>query len=118
MKGYLKEILKDEKYSEDDSFSKRKSLKRKCLEEAIDTIRFELLYPKLKEGKSGKYTNGLFPALVTNMTAGALVSEQYHHAEGIIFGGVITMAQFFLGNYVRDFSKYISEKYKGINAKE
>jgi hypothetical protein len=117
-----KEILEDEPYSNYSSFDKRKSKKRKCLEEAINFVRFELLYPKMKEeynSKDGyeKFPKGVSCAVLANMVAGAYIFRGEGLIEGAIIGGACASIQLTLGFGTRSLAKYILEKYKEIERK-
>jgi hypothetical protein len=117
-----KEILEDEPYSNYSSFDKRKSKKRKCLEEAINFVRFELLYPKMKEeynSKDGyeKFPKGAGSAVIVNMIAGAYIFGREGLIEGAIIGGACASIQLTLGFGTRSLTKYILEKYKKFNEK-
>ena len=110
-----KEILEDEQYSSYSSFDKRKSKKRKCLEGAINFVRFELLYPKMKEEYNSiddyeKFPKGVGPAILANIFAGACIYGKGNFVDGALIGGAGTTIQLILGMGIRYGAKYISKK--------
>jgi hypothetical protein len=116
-KEELKEILKDEPYQEYEYDLQDKSFGRKRLEGIINFLRFELLYPKMKEEYNIRdgyenFPKGVGSAVIANSFLGACIYGKDNLAEGALIGGACTFVQLVLGFGIRYGCKYVSKKYK------
>jgi hypothetical protein len=117
-----KKIFEDESYQKNEYISQEKSLKMRCLEETINFVRFELLYPKMeieysKKGDYEKFPKGAGSAVIANIIAGAYICGKENLMEGVIIGGASAFIQMVFGMSIRWGSEYISKRYKGIKEK-